>query len=277
VEVDTEERVRRTRGRRAEWFDVVHDIDTGELIRDLEKEKGGLGVRCDFKDTPVNDDTNAITNDMSVKSLAFLTHPATFNHEEILFYTTLIASLTYLAHNLSLSEMVDWLEDYRHNISTSPPSSSISHLCNALHLPSPPPSYLNLENQPPSAKICEMKVEEDITANPFHPLISYMNKQHARQRAYMPVFIKRYDEAGGFLPTGAEKVGALRVAEGWRRLGERKDDMRQREKTRGEKSGEWLVSVEDGRDLGGEGIGMPKEAWDGDERLEERVLEALRR
>jgi hypothetical protein len=220
----TEDRVRRTRGRRAEWFDVVHDMDAALLLACL---RDGAGVKCDF------------AHDRTPKGLTFQAHPATFERGEILFYTALVASMTAIAHELDMDDLVEWMEGYREKAPASPsPTYGLQYLAKALRIPVPPGSYIPDQN---SELGCE--AEEDPIVNPFSKLTTHVEKERRRQRAYMPVFVQRYEEAGGFWPTSAEKVEALRVAEGWRRLKERDEKGRKEKEKEKEDGGGWVRSA----------------------------------
>jgi hypothetical protein len=209
-EMGTEGRVRRTRGRRAEWFDVVHDMDTALLLACL---RDGVGVKCD------------VAHDRTLKGLTFQTHPATFEADEILFYTALVASMASIAHELDMDDLLEWVEGYREKAPAPPsPKHGLQYLAKALRIPVPPASYL-----PDQHAESGSEEEEDPIVNPFSKLTTHVEKERRRQRAYMPIFVQRYEEAGGFWPTSGEKVEALRVAEGWRRLRE-SDEKKRKEK-----------------------------------------------
>jgi hypothetical protein len=214
----TEGRVRRTKGRRAEWFDVVHDMDTALLLACL---RDGAGVKCDF------------AHDNTPKALTFQTHPATFDEGEILFYTALVASMTSIAHELDMDDLVEWVEGYREK-APAPPSLThgLQYLAKALRIPVPPASYI-----PDQHTELGGEEEENPIVNPFSKLTTHVEKEKKRQRAYMPVFVQRYEEAGGFWPTSAEKVEALRVADGWRRLKESDEKERKEKEDRMEEDG----------------------------------------
>jgi hypothetical protein len=212
---DTAERVRRTRGRDAEWFDVIWDIGEGELVKGIEElGSGGLGVECVFNDETSTASTVSKAG-LTVRSMTYRTHPATFEPTLILFYTALIASLTNIAHELSLPELLDWLEEYRSTAPNLPPSDSpgpmseLEYLAKALRITPTYPRFLPQDEQ----------IQDDVIANPFFALTTYMDKDFARQRANIPMFIQRYEEAGGFRPTSAEKLDALVEAEEARRRG----------------------------------------------------------
>jgi hypothetical protein len=217
-EMGTEGRVRRTRGRRAEWFDVVHDMDTALLLACL---RDGVGVKCD------------VAHDRTLKGLTFQTHPATFQADEILFYTALVASMTSIAHELDMDELVEWVEGYREKAPAPPsPTHGLQYLAKALRILALPASY-----RPDQHAESGDDEEEDPIANPFSKLTAHVEKEGKRRRAYMPVFVQRYEEAGGFWPTSAEKVEALRVADGWRRLKESDEKERKEKEDRMEEDG----------------------------------------
>jgi hypothetical protein len=245
----TEEKVRRTRGRRAEWFDVVHDMDTASLLACL---RDGAGVRCD------------VAHDRTLKGLTFQAHPATFERGEILFYTALVASMTAIAHELDMDDLLEWVEGYREK-APAPPSSAhgLQYLAKALRIPVPPGSYI-----PDQHAELRGEAEEDPIVNPFSKLTTHVEKERRRQRAYMPIFVQRYEEAGGFWPTSGEKVEALRVVEGWRRLKE-SDEKKRKEK-------EGRMEEDRGEVRRSSSVDTLK-VEERDEGLKARVLEGLKR
>jgi hypothetical protein len=248
-EMGTEDRVRRTRGRRAEWFDVVHDMDTASLLACI---RDGAGVRCDF------------AHDNTPKALTFQTHPATFDEGEILFYTALVASMTAIAHELDMDDLVEWVEGYREKAPAPPsPTHGLQYLAKALRIPAPPGSYI-----PDQHTELGGEAEEDPIVNPFSKLTTHVEKERRRQRAYMPIFVQRYEEAGGFWPTSGEKVEALRMAEGWRRLRESDEKERKEKEDRME---------EDGGEVQRNSSVDTLEVEERDEGLKARVLEGLKR
>jgi hypothetical protein len=213
---DVEGRIRRTWGRRGEWFDIVRSTDLGSLLRELGNAEDEVGVACAFND------------DGRVRSVSLKMHAATFEVQEILWYTALSAALTATAYELDVDGCVEWLEEYREN---APSPFSLTCLAKALRIPAPPTSYLPDQNAN-----FEMVEEEDVIANPFWKFETNIEKESARQRAYIPVFVERYEEAGGFWPTGEEKIEALRRAEGWRKLKE-ENDRKKKKRSRGDGSG----------------------------------------
>jgi hypothetical protein len=248
-EMGTEDRVRRTRGRRAEWFDVVHDMDTASLLACI---RDGAGVRCD------------VAHDRTPNSLTFQTHPATFDEGEILSYTALVASMTAIAHELDMDDLVEWVEGYREKAPAPPsPTHGLQYLAKALRIPAPPGSYI-----PDQHAELGGEAEEDPIVNPFSKLTTHVEKERRRQRAYMPIFVQRYEEAGGFWPTSGEKVEALRMAEGWRRLKESDEKERKEKEDRME---------DDGGEVQRNSSLDTLEVEERDEGLKVRVWEGLKR
>jgi hypothetical protein len=53
----------------------------------------------------------------------------------------------------------------------------------------------------------------DLQQTPFAPFLSHVRAMLASERAYIPTFISRYENAGGFHPTSGRKLYALLLAE----------------------------------------------------------------
>jgi hypothetical protein len=243
---DVEGRIRRTRGRRGEWFDVVHFTHLESLLRELGNAEDEVGVRCAFNDGG------------RVRSVSLRMHAATFEGQEILWYTALSAALTAIAYELDVDRCVEWLEEYREN---APSPFSLDYLAKALRIPAPPTSCLPDQNAN-----FEMGEEKDAIANPFWKFETNVEKERARQRAYIPVFVERYEEAGGFWLTGGEKIEALRRVEGWRKLKE-ENDMKKKRRSREVKD---RVEEVQGDSEGGGAETL--EVGERNEELEARVL-----
>jgi hypothetical protein len=204
---DLEGRIRRTRGRRGEWFDIVNSMDSKTLLRGIGNAGDGIGIKCEVNDGG------------SLGSLSLRMQASTCEVEEILWYTALGTGLMGIACERDGEGCVEWLEGYREN-APSPicPVEGLEYLAKELRLPAPPKSYL----PDPNAEF-EMGEEEDALTNPFWKFETNVEKERVRQRAYIPVFMERYEEAGGFWPTNASKIEALRAVEGWRKIKEDND------------------------------------------------------
>jgi hypothetical protein len=213
-------------------------------------------------------------------------YPSTTSTPHLLAYTSLIASLLSLATTHSHPNLLTLLAAYR---STSPPNplSAFTGLLTTLHIPEPAKLFWTQHLHPLFTETPE--THDSLTSSssssytqppsPFTPLETHLAQTYTAQRAYMPTFIARYTQAGGFAPTPGKKLYALLLA----------DEHARRDKTSREVRGdeEWLEGVRDRVKAG--------EAWEGDPGLDERgrktpelkgkeraerdewVLEALRR
>lgn len=200
------------RGRGREWFDVLGGIGVGKVL-DFAKNR-----RICIQ--PVFDDAG------NVQALEFPAFRSEIKAEDILAYTELVTSLLCLANELSMGEMVAWVEKFRERVSPDTPTpttfpdpepdqtNGFTHLLALLHISPSSRSYFNTyiaQLYPPTSTTANpptTNLDEDI----FAPLLTHIHAHASFQKAHIPTYISRYTAAGGFMPTPAKKLYALMIA-----------------------------------------------------------------
>jgi hypothetical protein len=180
----------RTKGRKREWWDIVDGTDTQGLLRDVRafQDTGRkLAVSCTFTD-------EAITP--TVSSISLHSYRSTRDITELIAYTELISNLLNLAYT------------------STQPLSGFQHLLEKLKISKESTTYWTTKLQAlDSTSDPTKKPPPPSRIDPFHSLKERIIVKLRTERAYIPIFIKRYNEAGGFYPTTGRKLHALMVVD----------------------------------------------------------------
>tara|TARA_R110002003_G_scaffold76_1_gene6973 strand:+ start:39991 stop:41235 length:1245 start_codon:yes stop_codon:yes gene_type:complete len=154
--------------------------------------------------------------------IVFTSHRSTLNTKELISYVELIATMIHLASTLSCTDLVEWLGSFRDRASVYPdqPMYGIGVLMDWLRISNDTRKFwiselrpLFLEHDQTVTTKTHISQHPDLQQTPFAPFLSHVRAMLASERAYIPTFISRYENAGGFHPTSGRKVYALLLAE----------------------------------------------------------------
>jgi hypothetical protein len=186
------------RGREREWWDVVHDMDVGEMIDDMQTcEKHGTRLGVSVHKSAEATVQITIQGQRSVLDPGYLV--AYFELVAHSIHTAQILGDDELVEKLQLREpsesspgfanMLEFLTQGRQHIAQMLQDKLLAHA-------SPDPS-----SAPPP--------EPPMTVDAFHSIRSNLQADSLHSKAAMAKFMKRYEEAGGYKPTTNEKLCAM--------------------------------------------------------------------
>ncbi|KAJ4332465.1 hypothetical protein N0V95_009649, partial [Ascochyta clinopodiicola] len=184
---DEDERYRRTKGRRREWWDVMHDMDELEIVDGMRKSEDGGNNRLGIALHASPDHTYELT---------FQGRRSTLDAEQLIAHTRLLAHIVNTAQTLSLPTIADQLEILQ--LSPSPiPLARFSTMLTFLTrdvsntLINTLTTHLNpLTCTPPSEPADSTLPPPQPTRpreaiDPFYSMRRYLEKKHEAERADM--------------------------------------------------------------------------------------------
>jgi hypothetical protein len=186
------------RGRETEWWDVVHNMDVGDMVEDMRTcEQHGTRLGVSVHESAEGTAQINIQGQRSALDPGYLVAYVELMADSI--HTAQIFGDGELVEKLQLCErnkssrgfanMLGFLTQDRQHIAQIMQDKLLAHA-------SPDPS-----SAPPP--------EPQITVDAFHPIRSSLEADYLHSKATMADFMKRYEEAGGYRPTTNEKLCAM--------------------------------------------------------------------
>lgn len=192
----TEVEASEVRGRETEWWDVVHDMDVGDMVEDMQtcEQHGtrlGVSVHGSAEGTAqmnIQGQRSALDPEYLVAYVELMAH--SIHTAQIFGDGKLVEKLQLCERNSrGFANMLEFLTQDRQHIAQMLQDKLLAHA-------SPDPS-----SAPPP--------EPRITVNAFHSIRSSLEADYLHSKAAIADFMKRYEEAGGYRPTTNEKLCAM--------------------------------------------------------------------
>ncbi|KAG9204702.1 hypothetical protein G6514_000486 [Epicoccum nigrum] len=190
-----------TRGQEGEWWDVVHDMDVGEMIEDMRTcEQHGSQLGVSVHGSAEGTAQITIQGQHSVLDPGYL-----------VTYVELVARSVHTAQILGDDELVQQLQSCEPNESSRGFANMLEVLTQGRqHIARMLQDELLAHSSSDPSTLPPFNPRESVDV--FHPISSSLEADYLHSKAAMVEFMERYEKAGGYRPTTNKKLRAMLAA-----------------------------------------------------------------